>query len=259
MRFPKFSLRKKNPNEICFHSFPQLVFTWPLILAGFLFYGLDAANLIQPATLGWIYGWVFVVTILTLGVDQDRNHFAFWLVVIALIVVVIMYIELARHVVIIGHIHHFFNGLKMDYPRDWCLFASIMLSIFYGLMICETRLNDKWIVSHNKFEHVAFGRTDVSLGKGAKGTKTVYPDILQLIFCLSGDLIITSGDGTKYLRIIRNVPLLPFVNARVRKILDATAVTPAEEQEVAAVLEDDEHEGDHDDHEDEAEHVEARS
>ena len=34
-------------------------------------------------TLGWIYIWVAIIVLLTLGVNIDRNQFIFWLVVIA--------------------------------------------------------------------------------------------------------------------------------------------------------------------------------
>jgi len=54
------------------------------------------------------------------------------------------------------------------------------------------------------------------------------PDVLEAIICLAGDLVIYDARGSKVIRRIPHVPLLPFIRRRINIILEYTAVTTAQ-------------------------------
>ena len=100
-------------------------------------------------------------------------------------------------------------------------------------MYKRQRLNDSWRITHNEFEHRSFGRADDSLGRGAKNIRTSYTDILEFLLGLAGTLVVYDATGTRELRRIPHVALLPLVRRRLNRILEATAIVglPTDEQE----------------------------
>ena len=102
---------------------------------------------------------------------------------------------------------------------------SIILSVPFVRMIGVAYLNDRWRITLTAFEHHAFGKMDHSLGRGAKTTRTSYPDMLELILGLAGTLVVYSATGTKELRRIPHVIGLPMVRKRLNTILETTSIT----------------------------------
>lgn len=222
------------PHEVRFVAYPKLLFVWPLLLAGLLFYPLSAWSWVSPGTLGWIYVWAAVVVLMTLGVDIDRNMFVFWLVVFAAFWILGLWLKDVRGITIFGDIYRWFGSLRVEYHRGLGLALSIILLIPYVLMLLWARLNDRWRITHNEFEHFAFGKMDDSLGRGAKTIRTSFPDVLELLLGLAGTLVVYNATGTKELRRIPHVMFLPFIRQRLNKILEKTAITDfaaAEEEE----------------------------
>ena len=246
----------RNPtlHAVTFVSYPKLLFVWPVILAGFLFWPIAApapdvpaaAAQVAPAGpapvptaatrlewLGWIYLWIVVIVVLTFGIDVDRNMALFWLVLAALVWVGGAYLQHVRNFTFLGDIYRWFGRLDVEYDRSLGLALSIILLVPYVLMLAWGHINDRWRITHNEFEHFSFGKMDDSLGRGAKTVRTTYPDVFELLLGLAGTLIVYSATGTKELRRIPHVMFLPFVRKRLNKILETTAVTAAllEEEE----------------------------
>jgi fatty acid desaturase len=98
-------------------------------------------------------------------------------------------------------------------------------------MLAWARINDKWRITHNEFEHYSFGKMDDSLGRGAKTIRTSFPDVFELVLGLAGTLIVYNATGTKELRRVPHVMLLPFVRRRLNRILERTAITAAAMEE----------------------------
>jgi fatty acid desaturase len=133
------------------------------------------------------------------------------------------------------------------------LVLSILLTVPFAAMFLVVRLNDKWRITHNEFEHHSWGRADDSLARGAKRVRSTYPDLLELLLAGAGTLIVYSANGNTELRRIHHVPMLPFVRRRIDDLLETIAVTPtadiAAEEEAAAEAaahEHDEHHGEDD-------------
>jgi hypothetical protein len=250
-------------HEVTFVTNPKLLFIWPVIVAGLVFYPLgypaaapaapaaaptapvqqpdaDAENATDTAaaattapapgfdrlgTLGWIYIWVLIVVLLTLGVDVDRNQFVFWLVLIVLFWVLGLWLKDAKGITFFGDVYRWFASLNVEYNRSLGLALSVLLLVPYLIMLGWARLNDRWRITHNEFEHHSFGKMDDSLGRGAKSIRAIFPDVLELALGLAGTLIVYNATGTKELRRIPHVMFLPFVRRRLDKILEKTAIT----------------------------------
>jgi hypothetical protein len=251
----------KSLHEINFVAYPKLLFIWPLVILGFAMYPFAnpvhaTAALAPPAqaiqaqpgvteqtpagaaaasarleVLGWIYIWVTVLVLLTLGVDVDRNMAAFWILLVAAIYILGMWLHDVKGFTLFGDIYRWFAGLNVQYDRRLGLVLSILLSVPYLLMLGWARINDRWRITHNEFEHYTFGKMNDSLGRGAKTIRTDFPDVFELLLGLAGTLIVYNASGTRELRRIPHVMFLPFVRKRLNRILETTSVTAGESEE----------------------------
>jgi hypothetical protein len=278
-------MREKQVHEVVFVTYPKLLFIWPLILAGLVFYpfgapqrpisasvaAYEAARVSQSAdtpasdavageparndeaepakndeaepepadpfasnrleVLGWAYIWVVAVVLLTLGIDIGRNQAAFWVVLVAAIWVLGLWLHDAKGFTIFGDIYRWFAGLNVQYNRSLALALSIIMLVPYLIMIGWAYINDRWRITHNEFEHYSFGKMDDSLGRGAKTIRTSFPDVLELLLGMAGTLIVYNATGTKELRRIPHVMFLPFIRKRLNKILEKTAITAGQMEE----------------------------
>ncbi len=220
-------------HEVVFHTYPKLLFIWPIIAAGFLFWfpaGWDWVNL---ESLGWVYLLLSVIVILTIGVDIERNHAVFWLVAFGLFFFLGLWLSEKSGFTLFGNIFNFFEDLEVQYDPGFGMSVSILLLIPYLTMLVWARMQHRWRITHNEFEHYSFGRADDSLARGAKRVRSTYPDLLELLICGSGTLIVYSATGRSELRRIPHVPRIFWVRKRINRLLEATAVTQPDIDELA--------------------------
>ena len=220
-------------HEVVFHTYPKLLFIWPIIVAGFLFWPLGNWDFINQESLGWVYLLTCAVVILTIGVDIERNYAVFWAVAFAMFFFLGLWLSERSGFTLFGNIFNFFEDQEVQYSRGFGLSMSILLLIPYLTMIVWVRMQHRWRITHNEFEHYAFGRADDSLARGAKRVRSTYPDLLELLICGSGTLIVYSATGRSELRRIPHVPLIFLVRRRINKLLEATAVTQADADVIA--------------------------
>src|SRR5262245_56388778 len=71
--------RDHTKNEIIFHAYPELLYSWPLIFLGYLFYMIDGMSWVNPKVEAWLYITVAATVLLTMGIDMHRNIGIFWL------------------------------------------------------------------------------------------------------------------------------------------------------------------------------------
>ena len=224
----------KHKHEVVFHNYPKLLFIWPIILAGFLFYPLGGWSWVNLESLGWVYLLLCVVVILTIGVDIERNHAVFWVVAFAMFFFLGLWLSERTGFTFFGNIFNFFEDLEVRYSRGMGLSVSILLLIPYLTMLIWARMQHRWRITHNEFEHYAWGRADDSLARGAKRVRSTYPDLLELLLCGSGTLIVYSATGRSELRRIPHVPLIFLVRKRINRLLEATAVTQPDAHDLLA-------------------------
>ena len=222
------------PSEVTFHSYPKLIYAWPLILAGFVFWFLpDTDNWAGP--LGWVYLFLVLVTLTTLAIDLERNYAFVWTVLFALFFFAGKWIYSTFDVPIFEPVLGFFFELNTRYDPGFGMALAILLSLPYGVMLVWVRLNSRWRITHNEFEHRAWGRADDSLARGAKRVRSTYPDLLELLLCGAGTLLVYSANGNHELRRIPNVPMLFRVRKKLDFLLESQQVTPAARAEQAAL------------------------
>jgi len=179
----------------------------------------------RSETLAWIWIITLVIVIITVGFDLSRNFTIFWLVLLVGIWFMISWLAVAKEITIFKRVYGLIAGMDPQYSAPMGLAVSISLSILYLIMWIWTRINSKWRITHNEFEHYQFGRMDDSLARGAKRVRTSYPDFFEFLVCLAGDLIIFDSTGRRQLRRIPHVPMLPMVRKRINRILERTAIT----------------------------------
>lgn len=221
-------------HEVTFISYPKLLFVWPLIVLGFLFWPLAGIGAADPdgnagmqEVLGWFYIVAAILVILTLGVDVNRNQAIFWMVLIGLVWVLGLWLRDAKQILIVNNLYSWFADLNVRYDRAFGLVISVFLSVPYAVMLVYAWVNDRWRITHNEFEHYSMGRMDDSLGRGAKSVRTTFPDIFEMLLGMAGTLIVFNATGTKVLRRIEHVMFLPLVRKRLNRILESTAITAA--------------------------------
>lgn len=237
-----------NKHEVRFIAFPKLLFIWPLIVAGLVFYPLAGwfmpeggeMNAGALEALGWAYLLITVLVLMTLSVDITRNQAIIWGIVIVALWIGGRYLEDVKGLTIIGNVYAWFNGLDLRYDRGYGMAISAVLAVPFLIMLVHSYFDSRWRITHNEFEHYSFGRMNDSLGRGAKTIRTEFPDVFELLLGLAGTLIVYNATGTKELRRIPHIMFLPLVRKRLNAILEKTAITDA-------VLEDEEDEDDDED------------
>ncbi|HNR35424.1 MAG TPA: hypothetical protein PKO36_09610 [Candidatus Hydrogenedentes bacterium] len=217
---------KPREERAVIYSYPALVYVWPIILLGYLFWITDRFGWLSPKTEAWIYVIVFVIVVLTMGVDVSRNMAVFWIAVIAAVWFFVLWLRGAKGFFLFDHIGHFFTHLQPGYSRDLGFLISLFLSVVYLIMIAAAHLNDKWVFSQNEIVHYAAFRGTTSLGRGAKGVSASYKDAFELALLFAGDIEVKSAQGNRVMARMKNVPFLWFRMRKIDRILESYAVTP---------------------------------
>ncbi len=227
-------------HEVVFHTYPKLLFIWPIIAAGFLFWPIGSPDgwvSVNNESLGWVYLLICVVVVLTIGVDIERNHAVFWAAAIGMFFFLGLWLSEKTGFTFFGNVFNFFEDQEVAYNRGFGLSVSILLLIPYLTMLIWARMQHRWRITHNEFEHYAWGRADDSLARGAKRVRSTYPDLLELLLGGSGTLIVYSATGRSELRRIPHVPMIFRVRKRINRLLEATAVTARPDADALAEAE----------------------
>jgi hypothetical protein len=235
--------KKKNKKDaVNFYSYSKLLFAWPLIAIGVLFWFIagDDPSAYMSEVLGWIYIFAVLIVILTIGVDIERNYAFVWLVIFAMFFFLGRWLQDAQQITVFGNIYEFFNSREVRYDRGLGLSLAVLLAVPYAVMLLWARIQHKWRITYNEFEHYSWGRADDSLARGAKRVRSSYPDLLELLLAGAGTLVVYSATGRSELRRIRHVPLLPLLRWRINKILETTQVTTTSDQAYQRSIEEEE-------------------
>ncbi len=211
-------------HEVVFYSYPKLLFAWPLILLGVLFYPLAHWELVSEVVLGWIYVIVLTTVILTMGIDVNREAAVFWIITLTAIAFGSAWLE-AKGYDFARPLTAALSYIEPRYSAGAGLAVSVFLAVPYAVMLFWARINDKWRFTHNEFEHYSLGKVDKSFARGAKTVRTAYPDLFEFILALAGEVIIADSRGERILARIPHVPMLPFVRAKIQRLLEVKAVT----------------------------------
>jgi len=212
-------------SAVSFCTYPKLVFAWPLLLAGPIFGLLTNHNFGTPELLGWIYLMLLVLVVLTLSVDIERNHAAFWMLIFAVFFFMGRWLDDAKGFTFFGNIYEWFVSLDVKYDKGLGNAISALLVVPYMVMMLWARLQHRWRITHNEFEHYSWGRSDDSLARGAKRVRCTYPDLLEFLLLGAGTLIVYSATGRTELKRIPHVPMIFLVRKKINRLLESTLIT----------------------------------
>ena len=224
---PAKSKKPQKPiRQVVFHTYPKLLFVWPVIAAGLVFWPLVGYWEASAEVVGWLYLLVVGLVLVTIGVDLERDHAVFWLVVFLALFFLGKWLD-ARFetVTVVGDIYRWFADRDVQYDPALGGVLSLLLLPPYVVMFVWARLQHRWRITHNEFEHYSWGRADDSLARGAKRVRSTFPDLLELLLCGAGTLVVYSATGRTELRRIPHVPMIFMVRRRINRLLEATAVT----------------------------------
>jgi hypothetical protein len=223
---------QKPVHQVVFHTYPKLLFVWPLILAGLVFWPLVGSWGADAEVIGWVYLLIAGLVLLTLGIDLERDHTVFWAVVFLALFFLGKWLD-ARFETFtgLGDLYRWFADRNVRYDPALGGTLSLLLLPPYGVMLVYARLQHRWRITNNEFEHYSFGRADDSLARGAKRVRSTFPDLLELLLCGAGTLVVYSATGRTELRRIPHVPMIFLVRRRINRLLETTAVTYAGRQQ----------------------------
>ena len=109
----------------------------------------------------------------------------------------VLWLQDAKNVTIFASLSAFIAGLQPTMsPHALTLLSSILL-IIYLIMIAYAFINDRWRITSNEIEHRSLGHRDDATGRGAKRVLASYPDVLELLICMSGTITVFSATGNK--------------------------------------------------------------
>ena len=240
---PKRSRDVKPIHEVVFHTYPKLLFIWPLIVAGFVFWPIVGQWDASAEVIGWVYLLIVAVVLLTVGIDLERDHAVFWLVAFLALFFAGKYLDaqFGGTFTLLGNLYRWLADLNVKYDPALGGALSLLMTPPYLTMLVWARLQHRWRITHNEFEHYSWGRADDSLARGAKRVRSTFPDLLELLLCGAGTLVVYSATGRTELRRIPHVPLIFLVRRRINLLLEATSVTTgAYRQELAELAEEEE-------------------
>ena len=127
---------KSAVHEVRFVGYPKLLFAWPVILAGVLFYTFaHALNDSALETLGWVYITILGFVILAMGVDVNRNQAIFWFVAIFACWILGLYLNAVRNIPVFGRILGRLDAINVKYHGARGLAMSIVPLVPYLIMI----------------------------------------------------------------------------------------------------------------------------
>ncbi len=240
---PKKAPKSKKPakplTHVVFHAYPKFIFAWPIILAGLILWPVVGYWNADAEICGWIYLLVLTLTLLTLGIDLERDHAVFWLVVFLAFFFLGKWLSSSYEgFTFFGNIYRYLANIDVQYSPALGQALSFLLIPPYLVMLIYARLQHRWRITHNEFEHYSWGRADDSLARGAKRVRSTYPDLLEFLLCGAGTLIVYSATGRTELRRIPHVPFIFLVRRRINTLLESTSVVHHHDELIAEEADD---------------------
>jgi len=148
-----------------------------------------------------------------------------------LIWLAILWLKDAKGVTIFGAIGHWIATREVVFSPDCYQAFAIVLSIPYVITQVMARVNDRWRITHNEWEHRSLGIRENAISRGAKQVMCRYVDIFQFVLGFgAGTLLVYSANGQAILATIENVQGLFWRFNKISRILESTAVTPLSEE-----------------------------
>lgn len=215
--------RAKLPEEIRIVSYPPLLYFWPVIVVSGVCGLLDAVGLHAPVGYGAAFLAAFLLSAAAMGVDIPRN-----VAVIITLTIAVIGLLLWIFGIYSLPLAWLWEGIVWLMPRfevHTGLGIAVFGGILYVIMLLCARLDSRWEINPNQFEHIKWGRSDRSITHGAKAVRCDFRDVLELLLGVGGgDLVIYDANGTTELERIGNIPFLMWRKEIILEYLEEVRV-----------------------------------
>ncbi|MDD5026192.1 MAG: hypothetical protein PHH13_02325 [Candidatus Peribacteraceae bacterium] len=213
------------PQSITFYHYPKMLYMWPLIVAGVLFWVLYFALGPKADTpLGWLYQSILIIVVVTLGIDLRFRHMLVCLVVAMLLIVSLVTLNLAGVDIYTGP----FSVLKLCKPyfdAGGAFFTSIILAILYVLMYVWVHFFRKVKISEGIVTVSIYGESDITFLADSRVINVDFPDVLKrLLGPDAGTVTITDTKSGRSVT-LQNIPFLSSLKKRIQHLLIMKVIT----------------------------------
>lgn len=225
----------KGPAAVFVGSYPDLAYVWPTIALPYLFWLCEKTGIdIAATTQGWWYLSAWVLIAMVIGLDFNRNVLLFTLGIIGGLFGLNYWFENAKEILILGTVYKFFGQFDPTVSLDFMLVLSHILLILYIIMMFVVRFDNRYRVTQNEIEHHRFGYRDDAVARAGKRLKMQFPDLLETLLCGSGTIVVLSTTGGKVIMDVPNVPFLVFRMKKISRLWESMSTTV---DEIAAAAE----------------------
>ncbi|MDD5026191.1 MAG: hypothetical protein PHH13_02320 [Candidatus Peribacteraceae bacterium] len=192
-----------------FFYYPKFLYTWPLIVAGYLCYAVSqSAGPNADVFLGWVYTITVVAVVTTLGIDLRLRVAGVVVLAIALGVVTAVAFGIKGYAVASRSLE-FLHACTPRFDRGGTLLISITLSVVYILMYIWVHLFQR--------VHIGAGGAVIVKVFGESATKYLadnrcfsvdWPDTLEWLLGFGAGQITIRDRASNSEIVLPNVPLL---------------------------------------------------
>lgn len=215
-----FCIRKRK-GECIVGSYFDVVFLFPLVLAGFLLGPVSDIGLLSPEICAWVWIGTGVFCILALVADFSAGVVGFLVAIGAALPFANYFFKTTRGIDVLGDIHRYFADKDIMYQGS-LREVGITLSIVFGVIIlCSiiwTNLDRTYKVESLIVRRYRFLRGTPTVISDTRNADSRYPNLLKAFMLLAGDVVIQSPENQEWV-IIRNVIGLPFRIGKIRRTL----------------------------------------
>ncbi|MFN8389176.1 MAG: hypothetical protein U0136_02660 [Bdellovibrionota bacterium] len=208
-------------------SFPEIVFFWPLMLAGFFCAALQGAGLSDGTGTGWLFLFVFLFNFLVLVQDFDQKQF-FILVLVLVVATLGIWLCNLYGISIFKSLAEWLLSFQPRFSTHAFLLMSATLFLMLGWG-CISALFDYWRFEQNEFVHFTqpVGR-DLSIARSGCSVYKEIPDIFECLLTFGGGTLLIKREN-QVVATIRNIPFLGKRMTAIEEMLSETRVTVAHE------------------------------
>lgn len=210
------------PEEIVVYEYAPLVFFWPTIIAGVLFWLLDLI-VDWPGILGVAWWICLIAPCSTIAFNIPRN--VFWSLLGVFILVVIIIVLLSMLHVSFAWVADLLQRTHPRFDPGTALWTSAVMGTFYCIMLVYARFDWRWVINPNRVQHVKWGEEETALPMNQYKAYAQYDDWMELMLLGAGDIVIYSQTqhGREIAR-IRNIPFLWFRWEVIRELLEEVRI-----------------------------------
>lgn len=223
---------RQGTQVLMFANFSSLIYTWPILVVGFVGWLLVGWGWADPAVMGWVWIFTLLVVLITLGTDIHRDSAVVWLLGIGLILALGALLNAKYQIPVLHNIYQHFSDMKVAFDRGTAIALTELLAIVHLIILIQAVFDGRHEISSRELTHRRLLRASEAWPLTINRVRLEWPDLLEMITLFgAGHLVVIDQDRKEVMR-IRNIPFLWFFRERINNVLDVMATTEVAPSEV---------------------------